>query len=79
MYKNRTAEAWKTRGKGGVPGAEFVDTSSPKAKPAKKNKTKEPETIAKGSAVERAGLENAKDSKIDEVKEAEPLDPEAEK
>jgi len=26
VYKNRTAEAWKNRGKGGVPGAESVDS-----------------------------------------------------
>lgn len=25
MYKNRTAEAWKSRGKGGIPGAEGLD------------------------------------------------------
>ncbi|KAI9668376.1 MAG: hypothetical protein M1831_001130 [Alyxoria varia] len=25
VYKNRTAEAWKNRGKGGIPGAEFVE------------------------------------------------------
>ena len=26
VYKNRTAEAWKNRGKGGVPGAEDLKT-----------------------------------------------------
>ena len=27
VYKNRTAEGWKNRGKGGVPGADAVDTA----------------------------------------------------
>ncbi|PGH33383.1 hypothetical protein GX50_03770 [[Emmonsia] crescens] len=31
VYKNRTAEAWKTRGKGGVPGAESLKEESTSA------------------------------------------------
>ncbi len=31
VYKNRTAEAWKTRGSGGVPGAAVVEDSESKA------------------------------------------------
>src|SRR2546429_5342044 len=36
IYKNRTAEAWKNRGNGGVPGAALAEDSEPK--PAAKNK-----------------------------------------
>lgn len=32
VYKNRTAEAWKNRGSGGVPGAESLQSSSEAAK-----------------------------------------------
>lgn len=32
VYKNRTAEAWKTRGSGGVPGAEGLKGSNPDEK-----------------------------------------------
>ena len=40
VYKNRTAEAWKTRGSGGVPGAvglDTTDTSTGDAKASNKN------------------------------------------
>src|ERR1700761_2995581 len=38
VYKNRTAEAWKNRGKGGVPGAEsVVDKDAAQSAAANKN------------------------------------------
>ncbi|EON65515.1 hypothetical protein W97_04753 [Coniosporium apollinis CBS 100218] len=37
VYKNRTAEAWKNRGSGGVPGAETLDLKSDASAAANKN------------------------------------------
>jgi len=37
VYKNRTAEAWKTRGSGGVPGAAAIDDGSADSKASNKN------------------------------------------
>ena len=44
VYKNRTAEAWKSRGKGGVPGAQMADheeAASQKASASKNAKRRE--------------------------------------
>ena len=74
VYKNRTAESWKSRGKGGIPGAEFVEASKPKKsskKSAKKEKTLE--AAKEGTVKDGPGEENAKQE------EATPIDPEAEK
>lgn len=68
VYKNRTAEAFKNRGRGGVPGAEWVDTKAkPLSKPTKpKSATKGTQSVKKQEAEAPAVP-------------AEPVDPEAEK
>jgi partner of Y14 and mago len=38
VYKNRTAEAWRTRGSGGVPGAELADAADEEGKEAGKSR-----------------------------------------
>lgn len=63
IYKNKTADAWKTRGKGGVPGAQFVKETKEKSKPKPKLKDTEAET----EQIAAPELQ------------PEPLDPEAEK
>lgn len=40
VYKNRTAEAWKTRGKGGVPGAEGLQDNNSRESQEQNNSTK---------------------------------------
>ncbi len=82
VYKNRAAEAFKTRGKGGVPGATFVndDTPRPKAnKPSKKTDSRTTQGIAQAAAKAKAiQEESSRAAAVEQVKE-EPLDPEAEK
>jgi len=79
-YKNRTAQAWKERGSGGVPGADAIDTESATAA-ANKN-AKRREARKKAAAAEKdQGEETAKNTapapKV--VPQEEPVDPEAEK
>ena len=55
-YKNRTAEAWKTRGKGGVPGAEALvadDNEGDKASNAGNKNAKRKEARKRAKEVER--------------------------
>jgi partner of Y14 and mago len=79
VYKNRTAEAWKNRGKGGVPGAETVDgdksTGEGKGKdgPSKNAKRRE---ARKRAAAEGKGEDGKKEAKEEEE---EAVDPEVEK
>lgn len=53
VYKNRTAEAWKTRGSGGVPGATSVDqdagTKSSNNKNAKRREARKRAKAAEGA------------------------------
>lgn len=88
VYKNRTAEAWKNRGKSGVPGAETVDVDAAKSAAANKN-AKRREARRKAAAVAQendagAGVEqkatgDKREVNGDEVHETEEVDPEAEK
>ncbi|KAE9993127.1 hypothetical protein EG327_006306 [Venturia inaequalis] len=73
VYKNRTAEAWKNRGKGGVPGAESVDSDKTKDGAAGKN-------AKRREARKKAAVEN-KDEPLqkEEKKVEEAVDPEVEK
>lgn len=74
VYKNKTADSWKSRGKGGVPGAEYTD---PKAKaPASKPKVKK-ETSKEASL--QTVLESLPKQNLEKEQPAEPVDPEAEK
>lgn len=59
VYKNRTAEAWKTRGTGGVPGAAVLDQEAD-GKAASGKNAKRREARKKAKAVEEDGDEGAK-------------------
>ena len=86
LYRNRTAAAWKNRGKGGVPGAESVQKEDEEAslalnKNAKRREARKKANAAKDVADETA--ETGKPAKDEAEPKAEPkaeeVDPEAEK
>ncbi|KAJ5923621.1 Exon junction complex Pym [Penicillium verhagenii] len=95
LYKNRAAAAWKTRGKGGVPGAEALSSGDDKSaaadataasnKNAKRREAKRQAKEAEASAKTGSGSDNwrvpaKKDEKPTEPeKQEEPVDLEAEK
>ncbi|KAJ5856061.1 Exon junction complex Pym [Penicillium soppii] len=65
LYKNRAAAAWKTRAKGGVPGAEALSSEEDKAKVAPKPATAAavPTTASSNkNAKRREAKRNAKDA-----------------
>ena len=84
IYKNRTAEGFRNRGKGGVPGAEGLkeDAEASKASPAANKNAKRREARKKAAAVTVDDKAND-NSNAAEPKEtaapAQPVDPEAEK
>ncbi|KAL8970653.1 MAG: hypothetical protein Q9183_001419 [Haloplaca sp. 2 TL-2023] len=87
VYKNRTAEAWKTRGVGaGVPGAATVEHDDVKSSRNKNAKRREARKRAKAASEDdRANTNGEAASQEDELKLAQPLescdqtkDPEAE-
>lgn len=83
-YKNRSAEAWKNRGSGGVPGAEAVlPTNTQQGGSAASNKNaKRREAKKKAKAEAEAGNEGKDTSETKDAAKAEldtALDPEAEK
>lgn len=77
VYKNRTAEAWKNRGKGPVPGSEALSKDETASAAANKN-AKRREARKKAAASSTAVPDNAKSAAQGTTKE-EALDPEAEK
>ncbi|KAF2724246.1 hypothetical protein K431DRAFT_192270, partial [Polychaeton citri CBS 116435] len=84
VYKSRTAENWRSRGKGGVPGAEALSTDKETASKAAAKNAKRREARKKTSDTERQ--EEGKPVKItqqssEEAKpvDIQPVDPEAEK
>lgn len=91
LYKNRSAEAWKNRGKAGVPGAENLGTTQKLAdkstttasnKNAKKREAKKRAKASTGDAAPSDDAANGDQSKQEETKqkpEEETVDPEAEK
>lgn len=82
VYKNRTAEGWKNRGKGGVPGADGLKSEVDPAKTnaaANKN-AKRREARKKAAAAGVDGKEEEKSADVQAKPEEEkPADPEAEK
>lgn len=68
-YKNRSAEAWKSRGSGGVPGVEDVETSKDASEPKTKN-AKRREAAKRRQEVEKGTLNG---STVASTKEAEIL------
>lgn len=87
VYKNRTAEAWKNRGKGGVPGAEAADSDNAlpphKAaanKNAKKREAKKRAAVAAAESVQNGhGATHGDDATQGKAEQPEDVDPEAEK
>lgn len=72
VYKNRTAEAWKTRGSGGIPGAEGLKGSEDGRSSAGKNaKRREARKRAKaaGGEEENESLVNG-DAKVEENRQS---------
>jgi partner of Y14 and mago protein len=91
LYRNRAAAAWKTRGKGGVPGADAVSSEDDKAAQAASNKNakrrearrKAKETDGSEPATEKKGADSENwrvpAAKKEEKPAEEPVDIEAEK
>lgn len=78
VYKNRTAEAWKNRGKGGVPGAEsVVDESATAGNAAAANKNAKRREARKKAAAAESDQKIEVKPETEEKKEV--VDPEAEK
>lgn len=83
LYRNRTAAAWKNRGKGGIPGVESVQTESDDVSgSAAANKNAKRREARKKAAANKEGDETAEASKTQQdaaQPKAEEADPEAEK
>jgi len=85
VYRNRTAEAWKNRGQGGVPGADPVgseakDSASTSAnKNAKRREARKKAAAAKEDAPEGTALSKAGNSDSKAPEPAEIVNPEVEK
>ena len=93
VYKNRTAEAWKNRGKGGVPGAEAAEDNQPphKAAAAAAKNAKRREARKKASTASGAEQGEDEETAIDvgkgadgeaglaKLEEQPAVDPDAEK
>lgn len=77
VYKNKVADSWKNRGKGGVPGVEFVDAPKPK-KPVKAKPVKELPEPSKLATKEESQTEACRDGG-EQNSSAKLEDPEAEK
>lgn len=75
VYKNRTAEAWKNRGKGPIPGSESLTTEETNSAAANKNAKRRE---ARKKAAASAAQDETKPASKESVQE-EPVDPEAEK
>lgn len=83
VYKNRTAETWKNRGNGGVPGAEVADKDTSSSAANKNAKRREARKKAASSGKENEDDQGSgqTDNKAaaPEPAKLEPVDPEAEK
>lgn len=87
VYKNRTADAWKNRGSGGVPGAESVNKPDGKQGSTTSNKNAKRREARKKAAAANAGKQvdeakeeqngNPNEASVEEPKEE--VDPEAHK
>ncbi|KAG4433121.1 hypothetical protein IFR05_011388 [Cadophora sp. M221] len=82
VYKNRTADAWKSRGSVGVPGADGLKDEKDEGSASSNKNAKRREARKKAKAAEEGG-EKPKDGTSSAAKKddktEEPLDPEAEK
>lgn len=89
VYKNRTAEAWKSRGKGGIPGAETVEQPAQSTATNKNAKRREARKKAAAAEAEGKGEDKVVTEQVEEgengsskgeatAKQQEPVDPQAE-
>merc|ERR1712230_95825 len=81
VYKNRTADAWKSRGSAGVPGADGLKDDKDEGSASSNKNAKRREARKKAKAAEESGeksKEGTNSEKKDEKPE-EPIDPEEEK
>ncbi|KAK0253084.1 hypothetical protein LTR01_005556 [Friedmanniomyces endolithicus] len=86
VYKNKTADGWKNRGKGGIPGAEVEEDKLPPHKAAAAKNARRREARRRAEGEEKVGeVESAGDEKEGVVEvgksrdvKAEEVDPEAE-
>lgn len=62
LYKNRAAAAWKTRGKGGVPGAEALSSEEDKTRAAVKPTATASTAASNKNAKRREAKRNAKET-----------------
>ncbi|CDM35398.1 hypothetical protein DTO013E5_7896 [Penicillium roqueforti] len=62
LYKNRAAAAWKTRGKGGVPGAEALSSEDDKTRTAAKPAVAATTAASNKNAKRREAKRNAKET-----------------
>ena len=82
VYKNRTADAFKNRGSGGIPGAEGLKDDKEESSAASNKNAKRREARKKAKAAEEAEEGSSKPLGAEEgssEKAAEAVDPEAEK
>jgi partner of Y14 and mago len=81
VYKNRTADGWKNRGTGGIPGAEGLKENKDDGSAASNKNAKRREARKKAKASEESGegKADANGSAKEPVKEEEVVDPEVEK
>jgi partner of Y14 and mago protein len=81
VYKNRTADAFKNRGSGGVPGADGLKDDKAEGSAASNKNAKRREARKKAKAAEEVEGCSSKDSTIETSKPtvAEDVDPEAER
>jgi partner of Y14 and mago len=83
VYKNRTADAFKNRGGGGVPGAEGLKGDKEEASAASNKNAKRREARKKAKAVEEGSEGKAKEGtsggKEEPTKNEDAVDPEVEK
>jgi partner of Y14 and mago protein len=81
LYRNRTAAAWKNRGKGGVPGAESLqkETDESAATAAANKNAKRREARKKAATAKEGEEDTVEGSKPAAQPKVEELDPEAEK
>ncbi|KAK8153106.1 RNA binding protein Pym, partial [Phyllosticta citrichinensis] len=81
LYKSRTAEAWKNRGKGGVPGAEPIvpkpQTSSSSANKNAKRREARKKAAATGTPADEANGQEATEQKDETTEKTAPKSTEA--
>ncbi|KAH8647587.1 hypothetical protein BGZ60DRAFT_423668 [Tricladium varicosporioides] len=82
VYKNRTADAFRTRGGGGVPGADGLKDDKEEGSSSSNKNAKRREARKKAKAAEESGVGKGKEPSSSSGKEPaaiEAVDPEAEK